>query len=375
VNFRPRRQGRVDAKGTATQTVVVSISCGERQCWCRLRGLLTAARVYTPVMRRFLWLLPLVVVACVWAQQNEAAPPSAQQPQSQANQPHVDYLQKAAGSAVFVFKGDEKPCNRQPLGTHLLPIGSGFIVGLQNKSAHPKPDEWIGLKLLITAGHVLHSRKSIVIRLNRVKEDTGFACFTIPLVREGNDQNVFTLKDEDAADVAGITLPTMPDTDPTVFGASMLLDRKTMDTYHIKVGTNIFAVGYFFGYAGEKANYPITKFGKISLLTPEKWFYNDDWNRYEEGYVVELQNVPGLSGSPVMTYGFEFQAQPFRFRELEPDVIGIVKALEKAPVADGKQYAWISQGVAVVEPAANVKKLVISVLEFLRKKGADLEVN
>lgn len=291
------------------------------------------------------------------------------------NQPTADYLQQAAGSAIFIYDGTSKPCDPPSAGTGLLPIGSGFVVGLENKSlAPPKPAKWIGLKLLITAQHVVHSRTSITVRLNRISASR-FACFTIPLVQGGKDQNVFTSKDEEAADVAAVVLPPMPDTDPTIFAPSMLLDRGTIDKYQIGVGTNVFSVGYFYGYAGEKINYPITKFGKISILTPERWFFNPDLDRYEDGYVVELQNVPGMSGAPVMTYGFEFEANPFQFRDLPPYVIGIVKALEKAPVPVGKQYEYISQGVAVIEPAAHIRNLLTLVVDFVRKQGADLEMN
>jgi hypothetical protein len=70
--------------------------------------------------------------------------------------------------------------------------------------------------------------------------------------------------------------------------------------------------------SGQKHNYPITKFGKISILSSERWFFSPEWHRQEQAYVVELQNTPGLSGAPVMVYGPEFRFTPFQFRELTP---------------------------------------------------------
>jgi hypothetical protein len=156
-----------------------------------------------------------------------------------------------------------------------------------------------------------------------------------------------------------------------VFAFPMLLDREDMAKDDIKVGTNVFTVGYFFGYSGQKQNYPITKFGKISILTSERWFYNPEWKRFEEAYVAELQNTPRLSGAPVMTYGMEFEPGTIRQRNLPPFVIGIVKGLETVPVKTGLGIVLISQGVATVEPASHLKELLSLIAEGLRRGGGD----
>jgi hypothetical protein len=163
----------------------------------------------------------------------------------------------------------------------------------------------------------------------------------------------------------------MPDTDPVTFSFSLLSDRETMEKNEIRVGTNVFTVGYFFGYSGQKQNYPITKFGRISILTPERWFFSRDWKRQEEAYVVELQNTPGLSGAPVMTYGMEIRANPFQYRELAPMVIGIIKGAELAPIQTDAGIFAISQGIATVEPASHIKALVSAVADYIRKAGAN----
>jgi len=181
----------------------------------------------------------------------------------------------------------------------------------------------------------------------------------------GKAKNVFSLDDDAAADVVAVTLPPIPGTDPTVFGYSMLLAPDEMAKSEIKVGTNVFAVGYLYGYSGQKQNYPVTKFGKISVLSSERWYVNPEWKRPEEAYLVELQNTPGMSGAPLMTYGPEFQFDPFRFRELPPYVIGVVKGLMLVPV-NGQA---ISQGIAAVEPAKQVKQLMNVISEFLKAAG------
>ncbi len=304
-------------------------------------------------------------------QQQPGANSPAPKPEAKGNQPNADYLETAAEGSIFIYDGSTKPCDEHPPDNPLVPMGSGFVAGIRDNSVQSKPGAWHGWKVLFTAGHVIHHSSSIIVRINRVTPDTGFVCFTIPLVYDGKQQNVFTLKDEEAADVIGVLLPDVPGTDPVVFAFPMLLDRDDMAKAIIKVGTNVFTVGYFFGYSGQKQNYPITKFGKISILTSERWYFNPDWKRFEEAYVVELQNTPGLSGAPVMTYGMEFEPGSIRYRYLPPFVIGIVKGLETVPVKTGFGVVLISQGVATVEPASHLKKLMSLIAEGLRRGGAD----
>jgi hypothetical protein len=75
------------------------------------------------------------------------------------------------------------------------------------------------------------------------------------------------------------------------------------------------------GYSGQKANFPVAKFGHISLITDEAWYFNPESKLLEQGYVLDLSNAPGLSGAPVFAHGMEFEASPFRFRELPPYVV------------------------------------------------------
>lgn len=291
-----------------------------------------------------------------------------------SSQPGIDYVQEAAGSSVFIYAGDSKPCEDPPQGQQpLTPAGSGFFVGLRDASVPVTPGKVVAWRFLVTAGHVLKERNSIVIRLNRASPASGFVCFPVILVRDGQSKTVYTLKGEDAADVVAVEIPALPEADPVTFSASMLMDPEAMKKNDVKVGTNVFTVGYFLGYAGQKQNYPITKFGKISILTPERWYFNPDWQRNEEAYVVEMQNTPGLSGAPVITYGVEFHVSPFQYRELGPNVVGLVKGLTLAPVPVGQGNAvLIPQGAAGVEPAAHIKKLFQTIAAEYRKRGAQV---
>lgn len=285
--------------------------------------------------------------------------------------PTVDYLQSAAKSSIFVYDGSTRPCDPPPAGTELLPVGSGFVVGIGQKGH--SPDQWRGWKFLITAAHVIGNRTDIIVRLNRT-DTSSFKCAPLHLLRAGEGQNVF-FDDINDSDVVAVSLPDIGNTDPTVFDYSMLLDAPHMSEWEIKTGTNIFSVGYLYGYSGQTQNYPVTKFGKISVLTTEKWYLNPELHRPEQAYIVEMQNAPGLSGAPVMTYGVDIKFNPLRYRELEPYVVGVVKGLLLVPVSDGPTPQLISQGLAAVEPADHIRELLRSIADRLKRGGAEVEIN
>jgi hypothetical protein len=119
-----------------------------------------------------------------------------------------------------------------------------------------------------------------------------------------------------------------------------------------------------------KANYPVTKFGHISMVSDEAWFLNPASHLMEQGYIVDLPNAPGLSGAPVYVFGSEVEANPFRVREVNPTIIGVIKALMLVPAGDAK----ISQGVAVIEPAYNVKQMIQKAATILKNQGEDIDL-
>ena len=101
-------------------------------------------------------------------------------------------------------------------------------------------------------------------------------------------------------------------------------------------------------------------------MTNEKWFLSDR-GFYENGYVVELQGVPGLSGAPVMTYGQEIQFNPLRFRSLPPMLVGVVKDVLVFQDPGKKQF--YSQGLTVIEPGYKLRALLAEIASIIKKQG------
>lgn len=302
------------------------------------------------------------------AQQNPTAPqapPAKQLPQKEPPTHRAEFFQKAAGNSVFIYGTEIDPCAPLAPSAILLPAGSGFVSGVEKKGAST-PQSWNGWRFLVTAKHVIANRNEIIIRVNAAKA-TNFICKTLTLHTQGPEQNVVAAKP--GVDLAAIFLPEIEGYVATVVPSFMLIDEKKMNDWSIGVGTEVLTIGYLFSYSGQKANYPVVKFGHISMMSDESWYMNPDSKLMEQGYVLDLSNAPGLSGSPVFTYGVEIETNPFRYRELPPYVVGVVKGLMLAPVAGQA----ISQGVAIIEPAFNLSALMRQVAEALKRGGAEIE--
>ncbi len=149
-----------------------------------------------------------------------------------------------------------------------------------------------------------------------------------------------------------------------------------MSGWQVEEGTDIFTIGYLYGYSGKKKNYPVKKFGKIALLTEETWCPNPlQPDQLQKAYLVELQNVPGLSGAPVLLQSPRFisvQGAALAMRHNPPMVVGVIKDLLRAPVAPGQV---ISQGVAAVEPGSELKALLQQIAKQITGRGQGLELD
>jgi hypothetical protein len=278
--------------------------------------------------------------------------------------PNAEFFKEATNGSIFIYDSQHDPCAPLPPNLTLFPLGSGFVTGVEKKGVST-PNKWVGWKLLITAKHVVTHQNSIVIRVNAERESK-LVCQTLNLVSEGKEQNIFSAPA--GVDLVAIFLPRLEGADPTVITASLLVDEAKMKTEDIGVGTQVLTIGYLFSYSGQKVNVPVAKFGHISLMTNESWYYNPDSKLKEQGYALDLSNAPGLSGAPVYAHGVEFETNPFRYRELPPYLLGVVKGLMLAPV-NGQ---LISQGVAVIEPGANLKALMQQIATMLKSRGDEI---
>jgi hypothetical protein len=280
------------------------------------------------------------------------------------------YVREALEGAVFIYDASSNPCDPAPPGKTLLPLGSGVIATLRAKSPESSPAERPKhYRFLITAQHVIGNRDSIILRLNQADKPE-FACHPVNIIRQGNGSNVFT-SPKPEVDLIAISIPAFPNTRPTVFDYSLILDEELMEKQEVWEGTDIFTVGYLYSYSGKKQNYPVAKFGKIAMLTKEVWYRSPKpRNMDEEAYLVELENAPGLSGAPVMVLSPQIRVGEqgqLQYRRISPLIIGVIKGLLPSPVGG-------TQGVAAIGPGYHLRELLKKIADELQAVSVEVEL-
>lgn len=249
----------------------------------------------------------------------------------------------------------------------VIPNGTGFFVGVKDEN-----DPNINYIYLVTAKHVLLDDKtsslsnSIYVRLNKKTGDSQF--FEI-LLCGPNAVKVYFHEDS-AVDIA--LIPFAPDInvfDCKWIPVDIITTKEIFKESRIREGDDVFFVGLFTPYYGNQRNYPITRFGRVALITDEKipWQDKKDATRQMlELYLVEAQSFGGNSGSPVF-----FQMNPTR----EPGSIVknfkvLLAGVMKGCYLDAKEIQVIETnknpislenvGIAAVVPAYRLYELLFS---------------
>jgi hypothetical protein len=309
-----------------------------------------------------------------------------------------DYIQNVTRSVAFIYDAGTDPCGAAP-SPSLLPRGTGFVAGITiaaNARTNPKAG-WEGWKFLVTAQHVVYGQSAVILRVNK-SHGSGFTCLPLPLRTAGQDQNVFTLSNRPDVDLAAMNIPDIPGADPVVFYYSLIAGDELMAKYRIREGMDVLTVGYLYGYAGNTQNFPMKRFGKIAVLTSERWYRSDrrmsivlnkqqqdhikaataaEFQRLdfspgilERGYLIEMHNNPGLSGAPVILHSPQFtltEAGDLRYRRVPPLIVGVVKGMMLSPRGP--------EGVAVIEPGEHLRLLMKQMADTIMASGDSVDLD
>jgi hypothetical protein len=301
-----------------------------------LRGLrLLSARTYRKQL--------ISVICCFLTCVTLSRAQQAQTPEQEGRNQPSGFFQKAETNSIFIFGGETEPCMTQPGGQKPVPLGSGFVVGMEAGVGAQR-------KFLVTSKHVLANEREVVIRLNS-NMASKFLCQRLSL------QDAFFATP--GVDLAAVSLPEIPGLDPAVIPSSLLIDAEEMISWDIGAGADVLTVGYLLGYDGQKIEAPVAKFARISLLSEKWWYHNPESRRIEQAYAVELSSSLELSGAPIFAHGVVIATNPFQYRQLPPFVIGVVKGLVLEPV----KGQFIYSRIAVIEPGKNLKALMQQVAE------------
>jgi hypothetical protein len=304
-------------------------------------------------MPRLLWLICYLLA--VSSPQGTPGTPTV----NKANAP--DIIRKQG--IVFIYGGDASPCAEHQ-DVRPLPIGTGFILVVPTQARQENSTEVTGIRFLITAEHVIHGRSSVVIRYN-TSSGTTFGCHSLGLEGEGTPLQV-----RDIVDLSAIYVPgDLADFHPYVFTKRDVADQEKMNAEHIKEGSQVYAVGYLLGAPGDALNLPISRFGTIDRLSNDLWYKAPPPRpeQLEKGWIIEINGVPGLSGSPVLLREVQLilsEDGSAQFLAASPTIIGVVKGTLSSGLGP--------EGVAVIEPSDSLSELISTIYSYLRSHNVSI---
>jgi hypothetical protein len=271
-------------------------------------------------------------------------------------------------SVAFVY-------SLMPDGKTSVPIGTGFFVVVADQVRLDRRSTYF-----VTAKHVLVNRTTGAVLTHaslRVNKKQGTSLTVpMPLVAEGPGRNVYFHEDR-TVDLAVVPVQIRnPDVEYAVLASDMLTTREDFDRLHIAEGSEVFFVGLFVGYPGQERNYPIARFGRVALVTPEKiaWF-----GVPTELYLVESSAYGGNSGSPLFfsVGGYDRQTHSLVMGEPHITLAGVLIGhfKERLPLqAVETTTTLVSEsniGIAAVVPAYKLRELLFSD-EVRRARGEAL---
>ncbi len=251
---------------------------------------------------------------------------------------------KLQEAIVFIY--EEPPDGEAAPSLMQFPHGTGFILTFPIAGAIEANFQGRTFPWIVTNKHVLHThddptlKKKILLRCNNL-DGQQFLFHPLDLFYEGHNQNVFFHPNAEV-DLAAIMLPVISNFVPMGLAYQLIAGEDEFKA-KVQVGTHICVAGYMAGYAGLEKNYPAVRFGRVSLLTEEKWYRTDRKSlpvgEREYAFVVEIPARGGASGSPVLLDVSREGADPV--------ITGVAKGTLDA-------HDGFPQGLLAVEPASNL---------------------
>jgi hypothetical protein len=275
---------------------------------------------------------------------------------------------------TFIFTADAHGnLSRDSRTNNPAPYGTGFFVTVKDESGGPG-----GYSYLVTDKHVIkdphgNDLPRIYIRVNKLQGDAEFA--PVDLVENG--QSVVFTHPDPTVDLA--VIPAFPRQDVYDFKTVPDDFLATEELPGIGEGSQVFFVGLFTTYYGEKKNVPLFRFGRVAMLPADRITWQDRPEtppQLATLYLLETQTYGGNSGSPVF-YRPEF-IQPSGAAPKE-ELIGIIRGyfgevfpigFVNAPTADVPVPVYRQNiGIAAVTPAYLLHDILFS--DTLKKLRAE----
>lgn len=273
----------------------------------------------------------------------------------------ADIFSQAKQSVVFLYPSGSSPCTSAQDGAKF--VGTGFLMNLSVSGSAKRSAPY-----LITNKHIVDKQTSLVMRVSTGKK---CACQNVTISSSGADATMLSPKTS-GVNLVAIRTTEIPDSKPLQVDYDSLVDAATLNALKVSEGHEIFAPDLFMPGVGTTENFALIRNGKISLLRGDQWMLAEIGP--SQAYLGELGTTFGATGVPV-------------FLLPEKRMMGAIKALTFAPapvevtvaetkLEDGiavprsvasRGVATVPNGLAVIEPADNLKELLEPVAQQLRK--------
>jgi hypothetical protein len=269
------------------------------------------------------------------------------------------FIDETKQTVVFIFAP-------APDGS-ALPLGTGFIAGVK----HSATDAYF--TYLVTAKHVIVDsagavRSRLFIRMN--KRDGGSE-FLLLETRIAEKNVLYTHPTDGLADIAVVPVAISNQKyDYKVVQDEAIPTKEEMKKLEISEGSDVFFTGLFLPFFGQGRNYPVVRFGKVSLIPDEKIPWRTDATKppeMRELFLLETQSFGGNSGSPVFVTvpTSAFGASSLRLIGI---MMGTFEQGSPISVIENSATAVFKQnlGIAAVVPAYLLRDILFSnsLMEF-----------
>jgi hypothetical protein len=232
--------------------------------------------------------------------------------------------------------------------------GTAFFVSVPSET---HPDDYCHL-YLATARHNIKdkygSHRDLYVRLNTT-DGAAKGPMRLPYNWEEPDS--------DAVDVAIMSFDEFDD--PSLDYKHIPIASAATETairhHGIGLGSDVIVTGLFTKRIGSKRNIPIVRAGIISTMIGE--FEDENSGLLYDGYLIELQSIGGLSGSPVFAvsnYRVAFERPQYSIR-----LLGLIRGhydIQKRgdEPLDFPESDWnkIHNGISIVTPVQEILKLL-----------------
>jgi hypothetical protein len=274
---------------------------------------------------------------------------------------------------AFVFT---RNCPTNYSETNYVKRGTCFFVFVPNTNVPAQSSWFYGSFYIVTAKHVLFSEKGkqltpeVFIRSPRKEGGLSYSQLILEPqnVNPTNDiteyshisrPRIFTHSDEsvDLAVIEGVPDPTTLKLHPIEY--TSLIERNSIKDFAISPGDQMFFLGMFTPFVGSMDNYPVFRFGHLSMLAAEKI----PWSKEEPAqdlFLMDAMCFGGNSGGPVFFFFDELRYPNGPRFPLAGTLKGGWSALEPLQVIETQATpaAANNMGITAVVPAYYIKEIL-----------------